>query len=212
MKKLYIFDLDGTLLNTLDDLTNSVNFALKKYFLQPKTKKETEKNIGNGVRVLIDVSVPSMLPPERKKEIFSVFQKYYAQHYNDTTKPYEGILSVVKTLKKEGAYLAVVSNKPDNLTQKLIKEHFGNAFDVICGLTDGMKKKPYPDTVEYVLRVLRIEKEDAVYIGDSEVDIETAQNAGLPFVGVSWGYRGKNSLLSCGASAIVENPQEILNF
>ncbi len=190
-----IFDLDGTLLDTLEDLAASTNYALSYMGFPCRTTEEVRNFVGNGVMKLIERAVPEGTAPEIVKETLDIFKAHYAEHCEDKTAPYEGILSLLDALLTEGKTLAVVSNKIDSAVSVLCKKYFGDRMTVCVGDKEGMRKKPAPDSVEEALRVLDIRKEDAVYIGDSEVDIETAKNAEMDCVSVTWGFRDMDELL-----------------
>ncbi len=192
--KAIIFDLDGTLLDTLDDLANSTNHALHEMGYPTRTREEIRAFVGNGVAKLIERAVPIGTSVEKTAETLAIFKAHYAAHCEDKTAPYEGICELLDILLINGKTLAVVSNKLDSAVSVLCKRYFGDRMTVTVGDRDGIRKKPFPDSVEEVLRVLGIEKEDAVYIGDSDVDIETAKNAGMDGVSVTWGFRNADLL------------------
>lgn len=207
--RLIIFDLDGTILNTLEDLTDSVNFALKKYKLPERTIDEVRKFVGNGIRKLIERAVPGHLESDTINLVFQEFKMYYEAHCADKTKPYEGIVSLLNVLREAGCMTAVVSNKADSAVQILCKNYFRGLFDYVVGEREGIRKKPNPDSVLEVLERLQVEKKDAVYIGDSEVDIQTAGNAGIDVISVNWGFRDEEFLREQGAKIIVKKSEEI---
>ncbi len=193
--KAIIFDLDGTLLNTLDDLADSTNFALSAMGYPTRTLKEVRAFVGNGVAKLIERAVPANTSPEKTAETLAVFKEHYALHCEDKTAPYAGIMALLDTLLANGKTLAVVSNKLDSAVSVLCKKYFGERMTVTVGDREGIRKKPYPDSVYEVLQHLGIEKEDAVYIGDSDVDIETAKNAEMDGISVTWGFRDLDVLV-----------------
>ena len=198
MSKFYqaiIFDLDGTLLNTLQDLAASTNYALSYMGFPTRTLAEVRKFVGNGVAKLIERAVPLGTAPEAISETLGIFKAHYAEHCEDTTAPYEGITALLDALLAEGKTIAVVSNKIDSAVSVLCKKYFGDRITLCIGDREGIRKKPAPDSVHEVLRRLHIAKEDAVYIGDSEVDIETAKNAEMDCVSVTWGFRDMDVLL-----------------
>lgn len=210
--KLLIFDLDGTILDTLEDLTDSVNHALDEKGLPTRSIAEIKSFVGNGIHKLIERAVPRNIEEEEIEQVFKEFKVYYGIHCADKTKPYEGIEELLQELKKAGYKLAVVSNKADFAVQELCKQYFPNIFDVAVGEKAGVKRKPAPDSVLAVLEVLKIEKEQAVYIGDSEVDIATAKNAEMTEIAVTWGFREEDFLKSEGAKMIVHEPKEIMTI
>ena len=209
MKKAVIFDLDGTLLNTLADLRTAVNLALAAYGLPERSLEEVRKAVGNGIRKLISRSVPAGTNAETEEKIFLCFKAEYKLHCSDETAPYPGVLELLKRLREEDYLLAVVSNKADFAVQELMKQYFPNLYDVALGETEGIARKPAPDMVEEVLNRLDVEKVDAVYVGDSEVDVETARNTGLPCICVTWGFREKEVLEACGAECMAEDVKEL---
>lgn len=212
MKKLFIFDLDGTILDTLNDLYSAVNYSLEKNRLPVRNKNEVAAFTGNGIRRLIDLSVPDDTPERVTDAVFDDFKTYYAEHCNDSTRPYDGVKEVLSELKAKGCLLAVVSNKIDSAVQNLVNQHFPDMFDSVTGQKDGIRKKPYPDSVNFVLTTLNVPRSEAVYIGDSEVDIATAKNADLPCVSVCWGFRSEPYLKSVGATTLIRSPKELLNI
>ena len=208
----YIFDLDGTLLNTLDDLASSVNFALQSYGMPIHTRDDIRRFVGNGVRLLMIRAVPDGEKNPQFEEVFNTFRQYYMQHSLDSTRPYDGIQEVLLTLRQRGCRLAVVSNKFDAATKELCKYFFPHSIEVAVGEheAEGIRKKPAPDTVIEALSQLGVNADNAVYVGDSDVDLQTARNAGLPCISVLWGFRDKDFLLAHGATTFITSPQELL--
>ncbi len=204
-----IYDLDGTLLNTIEDLTESINFALKIFNLPQKTVGETAKALGNGIKKLVELSVPCGQNNPQFKQILEVFTKHYTANMHNKTKPYDGIIDMLKTFKTKGFKQAIVSNKIDGAVQELNEIFFKNYILAAAGESQSVRKKPAPDSVFAVLKKLNSAPATAVYIGDSEVDIQTAQNAGLPCISVSWGFRQKDFLLKNGAKYVADTPQQI---
>ena len=207
--KLAVFDMDGTILYTLQDIVDSMNRALRKNNLPETTLKDMRVYIGNGIMNEVRRSVPENASEETIQKVFRDFNEDYAIHCSDTTKPYEGITKLLFELKKEGMMTAVVSNKGDYAVQELMKQYFDGLFDAGVGEKEGIERKPAPDTVYAVLDALKIDKDEAVYIGDSEVDIDTAKNAGMDCILVSWGYRDKPDMYAKGASRIVDTMDEL---
>lgn len=204
MYQLAIFDLDGTLLDTLADLRQGINYALGTQGFAPRTLAEVRAFVGNGIRKLVDRAVPAGTSDAQKDAVFEAFNPYYAVHCADFTKPYDGILALLRQLKEDGVVCAVVSNKPDYAVQTLAQQYFPGLLAASAGAKDGVRKKPYPDSVLSIIRQLHAEELRAVYIGDSEVDVETARNAGLPCIGVSWGFRDRDVLEAAGAGCICD--------
>ena len=208
----FIFDLDGTLLDTLGDLAASVNHALRAHGMPEHTIDDVRRFVGNGVRLLMERAVPDGADNPDFEATFATFRQYYMQHSLDTTRPYEGIPETLQALKARGCQLAVVSNKMMAATQSLIRHFFPDTISVAIGEheAEGIRKKPAPDTVLAALCQLGVGKEGAVYVGDSDVDIETAHNSGLPCISVLWGFRDRDFLLQHGATTFIAAPSELL--
>ena len=209
--KAVIFDLDGTLTDTLSDLTNSVNFALSEFGFPQRSEDEVRSFVGNGVRRLINLSVPCGTPEELSEECLNVFKAHYEKNSCVETKPYNGITEVLETLKNKGIKTAVVTNKVHWAAEDIVGHFFGKLIDVTVGQVDGVAQKPAPDGIFRVIEKMGIAKENAFYVGDSEVDCVTAHNAGIPCIGVTWGFRDRKILEENNAEFIVSEPQEILN-
>ena len=207
--KLAIFDLDGTILNTLEDLADATNYALGEHGYPGRTIEEVRRFVGNGIRRLIEQAVPDGLTEEETDGVHETFSAHYEQHCADKTRPYEGILQLLQHLRAAGCLTAVVSNKADVAVQPLCKHYYEGLFDYAVGERADIRRKPAPDSVQEVLRRLQVETAEAVYIGDSEVDIQTAQNAGLDSIIVTWGFRDRAYLESQGGRRFVDRPEEI---
>lgn len=207
--KLAIFDLDGTILDTLEDLTDAVNYALGKCDYPLRTIEEVRRFVGNGIRKLIERAVPAGLTEQEIDGVHQTFSDYYQQHCADKTRPYEGILPLLERLRAAGCLTAVVSNKADVAVQPLCRQYYEGLFDYAVGEREGIRRKPAPDAVLEVLRRLEVDAADAIYIGDSEVDIQTAANAGLSSIIVTWGFRDRAYLESRGGRRFVDSPEEI---
>lgn len=210
--RLAIFDMDGTILNTLEDLADSVNHALKTQNLPSRNLEEIRCFVGNGIRKLIERSVPNGTDAKIENAVFEEFRTYYRKNCAVKTRPYDGILTVLKQLRAEGIKTAVVSNKADFAVQSLCQEYFDGLFDFAVGDREGQRKKPYPDSVNTVLQRFDMDKSEAVYIGDSEVDFATAKNADMDVLMVGWGFRDEAFLKNEGAESVLSEPQEILFF
>lgn len=210
MYSTIIFDLDGTLLNTLNDLAASTNYALRQSGMPERTIEEVRRFVGNGVRKLIERAVPEGEDNPLFEETFATFKHHYLEHNMDTTCPYEGVGEMLRQLRQQGKRLAVVSNKFCTATEELVA-HFFPEIEVAIGENEagGIKKKPAPDTVMEALRRLGVDKTGAVYVGDSDVDLMTARNSGLPCISVLWGFRDKEFLLQHGATTFIEKPEEL---
>lgn len=207
-----IFDLDGTLLDTLDDLTDAVNTALQQYELPLCTRDQVRGYVGNGVRKLMIRAVPDGEDHPHFEEIFSCFCSFYKEHCNVKTKPYEGIMELVKELKARGIHMAIVSNKIDAGVKELNERFFAEYTQFALGERDGIRRKPNPDSVEEALQLLGVEKEHALYVGDSDVDILTARNAQIRCVSVTWGFRDERFLMENGAGVVIDRPLELLKY
>ena len=194
-KKLIIFDLDGTLIDTVKDLNIAVNHAIKDYGYEARTLEQTRNDIGNGVAMLIARSIPLGMDNPNYQNILKEFRSYYIKHYFDNSFPYPDVKGALIELKNKGYKLAVVSNKFDEGAKKLVNLYFKNIFDIIQGQVPELKPKPYPDLVDKVMKELSIKKEDALYIGDTEVDYQTAINSGIDVILETYGYRNKKQLL-----------------
>jgi phosphoglycolate phosphatase len=209
----YIFDLDGTLLDTLNDLASSCNYALRENNMPERSIEEVRQFVGNGVKKLMERAIPGGLTNPRFDDTYALFRQHYLKHNLDTTKPYPGIMDLLAELRQHGKHIAVVSNKFYAATQELCLHFFGNALvPVAIGERENIRKKPAPDTVIEALRQLGVSKDNAVYIGDSDVDVMTAQNTGIPCISVLWGFRDKDFLIAHGATTFVEKPEEILSL
>ena len=213
MKKAVIFDLDGTLLNTLDDLADSTNYALSKFGYPTRTIEEVRQFVGNGVAKLIERAIPEGKNNPNFEKCLSIFKENYAQNMYNKTAPYNGIIEMLSNLKSKGIKIAVVSNKFDLAVKELCKKYFEGFIDFAAGENEAqeIKKKPAPDTVISVLNEFNFAPEDAVYVGDSDVDIMTAKNSKMPCISVTWGFRDKKFLLENGATILINAPSEIYN-
>ncbi|MCI8508093.1 MAG: HAD-IA family hydrolase [Lachnospiraceae bacterium] len=212
MTDTIIFDLDGTLLNTLEDLADSVNYALHEYSLPERTLQEVKKFVGNGVELLMERAVAGALSKEKQQQCLTAFKQHYSTNMDHKTRPYTGILDLLRELKKRGCHIAIVSNKFDSAVKGLNDKYFEGMFPVAIGASDSVAKKPAPDSVIEALKQLGTCKEQALYVGDSDVDVMTAGNAGLPFVGVTWGFRDEELLRSMGAADIIHEPGQLLEI
>ena len=208
----YIFDLDGTLLDTLDDLAASVNYALRTHGMTEHSIDDVRRYVGNGVRKLMERAIPDGASNPDFEATFVTFRQHYMAHSLDTTKPYDGIPETLQALKAEGCRLAVVSNKMMAATQELCRHFFPDTIEVAIGEDEahGIRKKPAPDTVIAALRQLGLGQERVVYVGDSDVDLETARNSDLPCISVLWGFRDRGFLLQHGAKTFISTPSELL--
>lgn len=204
-----IFDLDGTLLNTLEDLMDATNYALSELHYPVRTIDEIRHFVGNGVGKLMERSLPDGIKNPHYEDAMRIFRQRYSGHCEDKTCAYDGIIELLQQLKAAGCKIAVVSNKPDYAVKQLCKKFFQNTVDVAIGEKQGVRRKPEPDMVENALSELGSCKEDAVYVGDSDVDIQTATNSGLKCISVTWGFRSTAFLKEHGASKLADTPQQV---
>ena len=210
--KAIIFDLDGTLLDTLADLAEGTNYALRVNGFPERTLDEIRRFVGNGARRLIERAVPDGQMEAALEKVRQDFNVYYKIHCKDHTGPYPGIMEMLQELVQQGYSLGVVSNKPDFAVQELIPEYFPGIFVSVSGERQGVAKKPAPDLIWEAMKNLQADSLDAVYVGDSEVDLETAANAGIPCISVAWGFKGRRFLEEQHAGMIIETPSEIQKY
>lgn len=204
-----VFDLDGTLLNTLEDLKDSVNFALERQGFPLRDLCEIRSFVGNGIRLLMERAVPNNIDSETFEICFKDFCDYYKIHMEDKTAPYDGINNMLTNIKKAGFKTAIVTNKADFAAQDLCKRMFGDNIDFVVGSSDDRPNKPSPDGVFYALEKLDSKIENTVFVGDADTDILTAKNAGLVSIGVLWGFRDREVIEEAGAEYIVENANDL---
>ncbi len=207
-----IFDLDGTLLNTIDDLTNALNHTLAKFDLPTRSLPEVQSFVGNGLRRLLELAIPDGLNHPKFEEVFEEFKAYYTSHCKEMTAPYPGIMEVLAELHQKNIPMAIVSNKNDAAVKELAADFFSGMISVAIGERTGVSKKPAPDTVFTALEELGQGTSGTVYVGDSEVDLQTAANSGLDCISVAWGFKGRAFLEKEGASTIIDTPKELLDF
>lgn len=214
MLKCAIFDLDGTLLNTIEDLAIATNYALRENGFPEHEVEAYKKFVGDGVFKLVERALPKDKGEDKNlvSKVLKSFDEYYKEHMLDKTKPYENMEKVLDALKEKGISLAVVSNKPDEFAGDIVRRFFGDRFDIIFGHRKGYLTKPDPASVNEVINYLKVSKEETIYIGDSNVDIKTAKNAKVKSIGVTWGFRGEKELVEEGADFIARKPEDILNI
>lgn len=214
MTDTIIFDLDGTLLNTLEDLTDSVNYAMERYRLPVHTIEEIRTYVGNGAAKLIERAVLQGTEHPDYEEILATFRKHYQVHCEDKTGPYDGVADMLAGLKQAGYRMAIVSNKPDGAVKQLYRKYFGEYVQAAIGEHPGAGKKPAPDMVCQALAELSSDASRAVYVGDSEVDLQTAANVPMPCISVLWGFRTEEELYAAGAASgnMIRTPQELLPY
>ena len=213
--KACIFDLDGTLTNTLESMTYSVNLTLEEMGLSKITKDQCRLFVGNGARVLMEKSLKAAgdTDASRIEEGMEIYGRIFDRNCTYHVTPYEGIPEMLKALKDKGIQLAVLSNKPDRQTVKVVKAIFGEElFDYAQGQKEGIRRKPEPDGVWYLMEQMHVSKEECLYIGDSEVDAATGRNAGLKTIGVLWGFRDRKTLETAGVDDLIDRPDELLPF
>ena len=193
----------------MEDLKNSLNYALELNGLPTRTLDEVRRFVGNGIGKLLDRGVPEGCDPAARRKVEEDFYPHYTVHCNDCTRPYEGVTDLIGALRKAGYLTAVVSNKADFAVQDLCKIWFDGLFDLAVGEREGLRRKPAPDSVWEVCKLLNVSVEESIYIGDSEVDFQTAQNAGMDVISVDWGFRDADFLRSIGAKKILSSPQAV---
>lgn len=212
MYKLAAFDMDGTLLDTVHDLAMAGNFALRSNDFPERAVDAYKYFAGNGVHNLILRALAPVTDPDSVLRVEAAFRAYYAEHTQDYTRPYDGIPEALENLKRAGVRLAVLSNKPHEYTHELAEQYFPGVFDVALGQREGIPLKPDPAALREIMRRLNIAVEDGVYIGDTAVDVQTGHNAGLPTIGVLWGFRPKEELESAGADVIITKCSDLVKI
>ena len=214
MYQAVIFDSDGTLLYTLEDLKDGVNHVMRNWNYPERTLDEVRRFVGNGIHKLIERAVPEGLEDEKVEQVFEEFKTYYTAHCEIKTRPYDGIMELLAQLKEKGIKLAIVSNKNDAAVKELARDYFADYIEkeVAIGEREGIRKKPAPDSVFEAMRILGVDKKDTVYVGDSDVDRATAKNAGLDCISVTWGFRDEALLKSLEPEYLIAEPEEILDI
>ncbi|MGN1031488.1 MAG: HAD family hydrolase [Butyricicoccaceae bacterium] len=210
MTKAVIFDLDGTLLNTLGDLRNAVNFALRKRGWPERTTAEVQAFVGNGIRKLMCRSMPEGTSDAIIDEGLADFYEYYRAHMQDETVPYDGIPELMRRLKADGKKIGILSNKVHSAAVPLCRHYFGDLPDVVFGERPNVPRKPDPTSCLEMIGVLGVPTEQVVYVGDSGVDMNTARNAGVLACGVTWGFRSRQILINSGANFLIDTPASLL--
>ena len=212
LKHAVIFDLDGTLLNTLEDLRSAVNAALSLRGLPPRSTEEERQFVGNGIRNLMRRALPAGTEEAEIDAALADFKQYYGAHIHDSTVPYDGIPELLSSLRRRGIRIGVLSNKIDAASQQLIRHFFPGQTDVVFGEHEGIPRKPDPTSCKLVMEQLDVKPEEVLYVGDSGVDMQTANNAGLTAVGVTWGFRDREDLIQNGADVLADVPAQILDM
>lgn len=205
-----IFDLDGTILNTLDDLADAGNHALSEMGYPIHEVEKYRYFVGNGIPKLIERIIPAGSPSEVYEKVYDIFCSYYNEHMYDKTKPYDGMAELLSELHKNGIKLAVVTNKAHIFACEMVKKYFENVFDAVFGSVEGLPKKPDPYWVNKALEEIDCKPSDCIYAGDSSVDMQTARNSGIFSCGVLWGFRGRDELLENGAMSLASNTSELM--
>lgn len=212
MRNLVIFDLDGTLLYTLEDLTDSVNYTLSTFGYETKTLDEVSMHVGNGVQHLVKKLLPEDLSDSDFEKCYQCFKEHYSEHCCDKTRPYDGIMDTLKILKYRGVKVGVLSNKFQSAAEEVCEHYFQGLYDIVIGESENCRRKPAPDGINMICEKFAAEKDDVLYFGDSEVDIKTAENSGVYCVSVLWGYRDREFLADNGAKVFVSNPLDIADI
>ena len=210
--KAVLFDMDGTVLDTLADLTNAVNHTLSEYGMPLLDRRQVASYLGNGAEYLMSRAVPAGTPDARREEMLHAYQPWYDSHCAILTAPYPGILPLMQALREAGVKQAVISNKQDSAVRQLAEQHFPGLLETAVGESPAVRRKPNPDAVLAALREMGIEKENAVYVGDTEVDLRTAENAGLACAVVGWGFRTEEQLREAGAARIFHSAEQLRDW
>ena len=210
--KAVLFDMDGTVLDTLADLTNAINHTLGEYHMPPISKREAASYLGNGAAYLLSRAVPPDTPEPLRAEMLRAYQPWYDSHCAILTAPYPGIRALMEALREAGVKQAVISNKQDSAVRQLARQHFPGLLETAVGESAQVRRKPNPDAVLAALREMGIKKEDAVYVGDTEVDLRTAENAGLDCAAVGWGFRTEEQLKEAGADRVFHSAEELKSW
>lgn len=214
MKKLIIFDMDGTLLNTLPDLTESANKTFLKFGFKQRSSEEIKSFIGDGVVQFIERAIPDGQNNPHFQECLELFKDTYSKNISNKTIPYDGIIDLLNNLKNSGCKIAIASNKYDSAVKELTVKYFDKLIDISVGedALNGINKKPAPDMTYKIMQELKIPKDSVVYVGDSEVDIQTAKNSNIPCISVTWGYKDRDFLINNGAVYLADAPEDIFEI
>ena len=204
-----LFDMDGTVLDTLDDLCDSINHSLAEFSLPQVSREHVRQCLGNGAAFLVSHSIPAGSSPELEANVLAFYKPWYDAHCLIKTAPYEGILPMMQSLKEQGLRLAIISNKPDRAVQELSDAFFPGLLELSVGESPSVRRKPAPDTVLTAASQIGLSVDQCVYVGDSEVDLQTARNAGMDCISVTWGFRDEAQLIEAGASVLVRTPEEL---
>ncbi len=207
-----LFDMDGTVLDTLDDLCDSINHSRAEFSLPSVSREHVRQCLGNGAAYLVKHSLPADCSPELEAKVLAFYKPWYDAHCLIKTAPYDGILPMMQALKARGLRLAIISNKPDRAVQELSAAFFPDLLELSVGESPSVRRKPAPDTVLTAAAQIGLSVDQCVYVGDSEVDLQTARNAGMDCISVTWGFRDEPQLLDAGAAALVHTPKELEAF
>lgn len=210
--KAVLFDMDGTVLNTLGDLAAAVNHTLREFSMPERSIAEVAAALGNGAAYLIAHTVPDGTPKELTDKVLAAYAPYYDAHCDILTAPYDGIVPLMQKLRGRGVKLAVISNKQDTAVKPLAEKYFPGLLEIAVGESAEVRRKPNPDAVLAALRHIGVEREDAIYVGDTEVDLQTARNAGMECASVDWGFRTREQLVEIGAEHIFDTVQELEEY
>ena len=204
-----LFDMDGTVLDTLEDLYRAVNRSLEEFSLPTVNRERVRAGLGNGAAHLIDFCVPEDCPEARRQQVLAWYKPWYDAHCRIATRPYPGIVPLMERLREKGVKLAIISNKPDPAVRELAEAFFPGLLETAVGESERVKRKPDPSAVLTAAERMGLAVSDCVYVGDSEVDVQTARNAGMDGIFVSWGFRTRQQLIAAGADRIADSAQEL---
>lgn len=207
-----LFDLDGTVLDTVEDIASSLNRALENHGFARISTAQAESFLGNGTRRLVELALPESCPESVKEDVIEEYRGLYDRFCHEKTRPYRGMVELIKALKAAGVKTAIVSNKPDSMVQTLATVYYPGVPDVVLGERDGLARKPAPDMVQFALKAIGAEAGRSIYVGDTEVDILTARNAGLGCISVPWGFRSREQLEKAGADPIADTVEELARY
>ena len=212
MYKAVLFDMDGTVLDTVGDLTDAINVSLEKFGFPPRNTEEVKSFLGKGPAHFVNCAVPEGTDAATKQQVLAFYEPYYDSHCQIKTAPYPGIMELLKTLQARGIKLAVISNKQEPAVKALAEQHFAGLLELAVGTSARIRCKPDPSAVLAAMEELGVEKEETLYVGDMDVDLNTARNAGIDCVVVAWGFMGRKKLEALGAEHIVDNTEQLLEF
>lgn len=207
-----LFDMDGTVIDSLEDIVDALNVSLQRFGMQELSLSQIRTHVGNGARRLMECVVPPGTPDPLLERMLAFYKPYYAAHSRVKTKPYGGILAMMESLKAKGIRLAIISNKPDKAVRELAAEFFPGLLELAMGEREGVRRKPWPDMIDAAAEHMDVDKYKCLYVGDSEVDIDTAKNAGIDCVSVSWGFRSREELARSGACVIIDRAEDLLRY